>query len=50
MEAKILLAKFVQKFNIHLDMSQSFDIKEVFTLKPKDGCRCTLTLRNREEY
>ena len=36
-EAKLLLAKFVQRFNIHLDKSQSFGIMENTTLKPKDG-------------
>ena len=46
-EAKILLAKIVQKFNIHIDTTQSFEVMETATLKPKDGCRCALTLREK---
>ena len=45
-EAKVLLAKFVQRFNIEIDMSQSFEFEETTTLRPVDGARCTLTLRD----
>ena len=46
-EAKILLGKIVQKFNIHIDTTQSFEVMETATLKPKDGCRFALTLRKK---
>ena len=45
MESKVLLSKFVQRFDIHLDPTQSFDIEETATLRPRDGTRATLTLR-----
>ena len=45
-EGVILIAKFVQKFDFELDPYQSFGITQELTLKPKDGTRCTLTLRN----
>ena len=45
-EAKVLLAKFVQRFNIHIDMEQSFAVQETTTIRPIDGTRCTLTLRD----
>ena len=45
-EAKILLAKFVQRFNIKIDMDQSFGFVETTTIRPTDGTRCTLTLRD----
>nr|ARQ84122.1 cytochrome P450 [Brachionus plicatilis] len=45
-EAKIFLAKFAQNFDIHLDENQSYGLKEVITLRPKDGCRVYLTQRN----
>ena len=45
MEAKVVLAKFVQRFDMKLDPTQSFDIEETTTLKPKDGTRATLTIR-----
>ena len=48
MESKVLLAKFVQRFNFNLDMSQSFDILEATTLRPKEGVLCTLTPRSEE--
>ena len=48
MEGKVLLAKFAQRYNFDLDMSQSFDILEATTLRPKDGVRCTITPRSEE--
>lgn len=44
-EAKVLLAKFVQRFNLHLDPKQSFGLIETTTIRPIDGTRCTLTYR-----
>lgn len=43
-EAKIILAKIIQRFNFEMDPEQSFDIEESTTLKPKGGAVCTLTL------
>lgn len=43
-EAKIILAKIMQRFNFELDPDQSFEIEERATLKPKGGVMCTLTL------
>ena len=47
MESKVLLSKFVQRFDIHLDSTQSFEIEETVTLRPRDGTRATLTLREK---
>ncbi len=44
-EAIILIAKFVQKFNFKFDANQKFVIVEEFILKLKDGVKATLTLR-----
>ena len=46
-EAKLLLGKIVQRFNIHIDPTQSFEVMETTSLKPKDGCRCALSLREK---
>ena len=46
MEAKVLLAKIVKNFDIKLDMTQNFGVAQELTLRPIDGCRCTLTTRN----
>ena len=45
MEAKVILSKFVQRFDLELDPEQSFGIEETTTLRPKDGTRARLTLR-----
>lgn len=45
LEAKVILAKFFQKFDLELDPSQEFEVVEATTLRPKGGVRCTLTLR-----
>ena len=45
MEAKVLLAKFVQRLDMKLDPNQSFDIQESTTLRPKGGTMATLTFR-----
>jgi len=46
MESKVLLAKFVQRFDFELDPNQSFDIEETTTLRPKGGTKATLKLRS----
>lgn len=45
-EAKVLLAKLVQRFNICIDPKQSFAVQETTTIRPVDGTKCTLTLRD----
>ncbi|XP_043930623.1 cholesterol 24-hydroxylase-like [Protopterus annectens] len=44
MEAKVVLAKLLQRFNFKLAPGQSFEIKDTGTLRPRDGVICTLTL------
>ena len=46
MEAKVVLTKFVQRFDFTLDPNQSFDIQETTTLRPKGGTMATLKFRN----
>ena len=46
MEAKVVLAKFVKCFDFKLDPNQNFGFKQEATLRPADGTRCTLMLRN----
>ena len=46
MEAKVVLAKFVQRFDFKLDPNQSFDIQETTTLRPKGGTMAKISLRN----
>merc|ERR1712004_26482 len=46
MEAKVVLAKFVQRFDFTLDPNQSFDIQETTTLRPKGGTMAKISLRN----
>jgi cholesterol 24-hydroxylase len=45
-EAKIIIAKLIQSFNIQIDHTQSFEPIEILTLCPKDGTKCFLSLRN----
>ncbi|XP_076872865.1 cholesterol 24-hydroxylase-like [Brachyhypopomus gauderio] len=42
MEAKVVLAKFLQRFDFSLVPGQSFDIKDSGTLRPKSGVLCTI--------
>ncbi len=41
----MLVAKMVQRFDIKVDPKDAGGIAENVTLKPKCGCRCTLTER-----
>ena len=41
----ILIAKIIKNFDYELDPNQSFGITQEFTLKPKDGTKCTFKLR-----
>ena len=40
-----MIAKLIQKFEYKLIENQSFETIQEFTLKPKDGTKCNLTLR-----
>jgi hypothetical protein len=44
----VIIAKIIQNFDIALDPTQSFDIFEAITIKPKDGTRCKLKIRNHD--
>jgi hypothetical protein len=43
---KVIISKIIQNFDIKLDLTQSFEIHEALTTKPKDGTRCTLKFKN----
>lgn len=45
-ESRLLLAKFVRRFNFELLPGQTFDILVQVTVKPKDQCKGYLTLVN----
>lgn len=42
MEAKVVLAKLLQRFEFSLVPGQSFDIKDTGTLRPKSGVICNI--------
>ncbi|XP_062374859.1 cholesterol 24-hydroxylase-like [Sardina pilchardus] len=46
LEAKVALAKLVQRFDFSLVPGQSFEIKDLATLRPQNGVRCTVKLRD----
>ncbi|XP_072301058.1 cholesterol 24-hydroxylase-like [Eucyclogobius newberryi] len=45
MEAKVVMAKLLQRFDFSLVPGQSFDIKDTGTLRPKSGVLCTIQHR-----
>ncbi|XP_019738247.1 cholesterol 24-hydroxylase [Hippocampus comes] len=45
MEAKVVMAKLLQRFDFALMPGQSFDIRDLGTLRPKGGVICTVTHR-----
>ena len=45
-EGVITIAKLLQKFDFELDPHQSFGIAQEMTLRPIDGTRCTVKMRN----
>ena len=45
-QAKIVISKIIQNFDIALDSTQSFEILEAITLRPKSGTKCKITIRN----
>ncbi|KAK7907138.1 hypothetical protein WMY93_015750 [Mugilogobius chulae] len=46
MEAKLVMAKLIQRFDFTLVPGQSFDIKETGTIKPKSGVLCKIKHRH----
>ncbi|KAL4630340.1 cholesterol 24-hydroxylase isoform X1 [Arapaima gigas] len=46
MEAKVVLAKLVQRFDFQLLPGQSFDIMDTGTLRPRDGVLCSIRSRS----
>ncbi|XP_015250375.1 PREDICTED: cholesterol 24-hydroxylase-like isoform X1 [Cyprinodon variegatus] len=45
MEAKVVMAKLLQRFEFNLVPDQTFDIEDTGTLKPKSGVICTIRHR-----
>uniref|UniRef100_A0A3Q1AQF1 Cholesterol 24-hydroxylase n=1 Tax=Amphiprion ocellaris TaxID=80972 RepID=A0A3Q1AQF1_AMPOC len=48
MEAKVVMAKLVQRFDFSLVPGQTFDIRDTGTLRPKSGVVCTVRHRNQK--
>ncbi|XP_078418090.1 cholesterol 24-hydroxylase-like [Cetorhinus maximus] len=46
MEAKVILCKFLQRFEFQLMPGQTYEILDTGTLRPRDGVVCTLTPRS----
>ncbi|XP_041661420.1 cholesterol 24-hydroxylase-like isoform X2 [Cheilinus undulatus] len=46
MEAKVVMAKLLQRFNFNLTPGQSFDILDCGTLRPKSGVLCSIRHRD----
>uniref|UniRef100_A0A8C6SV54 Cholesterol 24-hydroxylase n=1 Tax=Neogobius melanostomus TaxID=47308 RepID=A0A8C6SV54_9GOBI len=46
MEAKVVMAKLIQRFDFTLVPGQSFDIMDTGTLRPKSGVLCTIKHRH----
>lgn len=46
MEAKVVMAKLLQRFDFALTPGQSFDILDTGTLRPKSGVMCVVKHRN----
>lgn len=44
-ETKLVIARVLQTFKIHLAPGQNLKVMEHITFRPKDGLRCTLSLR-----
>ena len=47
MEAKVLMARFLQEFEFKLSPGQGIEIIESGTLKPKFGTKGTLVIRDK---
>ncbi|XP_033846327.1 cholesterol 24-hydroxylase-like isoform X3 [Periophthalmus magnuspinnatus] len=46
MEAKVVMAKLLQRFDFTLVPGQSFDVRDTGTLRPKSGVPCTIKHRD----
>nr|XP_033504800.1 cholesterol 24-hydroxylase-like [Epinephelus lanceolatus] len=49
MEAKVVMAKLLQRFDFSLVPGQTFDIEDIGTLRPKSGVVCTVRHRNHKK-
>ncbi|XP_068199448.1 cholesterol 24-hydroxylase-like [Antennarius striatus] len=49
MEAKVVMAKLIQRFDFTLLPGQSFEIRDTGTLKPKGGVMCYVTHRDKKK-
>lgn len=49
MEAKVVMAKLIQRFDFTLLPGQSFDILDNGTLRPKSGVLCSLRHRDHKK-
>nr|XP_033503761.1 cholesterol 24-hydroxylase-like [Epinephelus lanceolatus] len=49
MEAKVVMAKLLQRFDFSLVPGQTFDIEDTGTLRPKSGVVCTVRHRNHKK-
>ncbi|KAM4633676.1 cholesterol 24-hydroxylase-like isoform 2-T2 [Polymixia lowei] len=49
MEAKVVMAKLLQRFDFELVPGQSFDVLDTGSLRPKSGVVCTIKHRNHRE-
>ncbi|XP_787104.4 cholesterol 24-hydroxylase [Strongylocentrotus purpuratus] len=45
-EAKVVICKLIQQLEFQLVPNQSFEFVQEVTLKPKDGCKSYITMRN----
>ncbi|XP_073434076.1 cholesterol 24-hydroxylase-like [Dendrobates tinctorius] len=48
MEAKVVMAKLLQRFDFQLVEGQTFKIQDTGTLRPMDGTRCRLRVREKQ--
>ncbi|XP_067848234.1 cholesterol 24-hydroxylase-like [Heptranchias perlo] len=46
MEAKVILCKFLQRFEFQLVSGQTYEILDIGTIRPRDGVVCTLKPRS----
>lgn len=49
MEAKVVMAKLLQRFDLTLIPGQVFDILDSGTLRPKSGVVCTVRYRDHKK-
>lgn len=49
MEAKVVMAKLIQRFDFTLLPGQSLDIQDSGTLRPKGGVLCSLRHRDHKK-